>query len=54
MYDPDRLLGFPSVEPGGNRVDQAGLLDGAPGVVMTLLAAGTGVNPSWDRLFMLS
>jgi hypothetical protein len=54
MYEADRILGFYSLEPAGNRVDQPGLLDGAPGVVMTLLAAATAVDPSWERLFLLA
>jgi hypothetical protein len=53
-YEPDRLLGYASLEPGTNSVDRPGLLDGAPGVAMTLLAAATDVEPSWDRLFLLS
>jgi hypothetical protein len=53
-YEPERPLGFASIEPGNNPVDRAGLLDGAPGVSMVLLAASTGVEPSWDRLFLLS
>jgi len=53
-YDPGSRLGFCSVEPGGNRVDQAGLLDGAPGVALVLLAAATDVEPTWDRLFLLA
>jgi hypothetical protein len=35
-------------------VDQPGLLDGAPGVILALLAASTDVEPIWDRLFLLS
>jgi lantibiotic biosynthesis protein len=54
LYDPDTLLGYYSLEPGGQRVDQPGLLDGAPGVVLVLLAAATNVEPTWDRLFLLS
>jgi hypothetical protein len=54
LYEPDRMLGFCAIEPGGNRVDQPGLLDGAPGVVLALLAASTNVEPTWDRLFLLS
>ena len=54
LYDPDSLLGYYSLEPGGQLVDQPGLLDGAPGVVLVLLAAATDVAPTWDRLFLLS
>jgi len=54
LYEPDTLLGYYNLEPGGNRVDQPGLLDGAPGVALVLLAASTPVEPSWDRLFLLS
>jgi lantibiotic biosynthesis protein len=54
LYDPDSLLGYYSLEPGGQRVDQPGLLDGAPGVVLVLLAAATDVEPTWDRLFLLA
>lgn len=54
-YEPDAsLLGFRAIEPGGHRLDHAGLLDGAPGVALVLLAAATDVEPSWDRLFLLS
>jgi hypothetical protein len=54
-YDPDHtLLGFRHLEPGRNAVDQPGLLDGAPGVALALLAAATDVEPVWDRLFLLA
>jgi hypothetical protein len=54
-FEPDRsVLGFRGIEPGGTRVDQAGLLDGAPGVAMVLLAAALPVEPTWDRLFLLA
>jgi hypothetical protein len=53
-YDPDTLLGFCSLEPGGNAVDNAGLLDGAPGVALVLLAVATDAEPTWDRLFLLA
>ena len=52
-YEPGRPLGYHSIEPGGNRVDQPGLLDGAAGVALTLLAAARGAAPSWDRIFLL-
>jgi hypothetical protein len=54
-YSPDRPLGFASPEPPDNTlVDRPGLLEGAPGVVLALLAAATDIEPSWDRLFLLS
>ena len=54
MHESDSLLGYRTTEPGGGRIDQAGLLDGAPGIAMALLAAATPQPPSWDRLFLLS
>lgn len=54
LHAPEHPLGYYSLEPGGNRVDQPGLLDGAPGVALTLLAAATDVPPAWDRLFLLA
>jgi hypothetical protein len=52
-YEPESVLGFRNTEPGSVRVDTPGLLGGAPGVVLALLTAGTTVEPSWDRLFLL-
>jgi len=54
LYEPASLLGFRSVALGGKRVDQPGLLDGAPGVALVLLAAARDVEPGWDRIFLLS
>jgi hypothetical protein len=53
-FDDDSVLGFRSLEPAGNAVDQPGLLDGAPGVALVLLAAATDAKPTWDRLFLLA
>jgi lantibiotic biosynthesis protein len=53
-FEPDSVLGYRNWEPGGTRVDHPGLLDGAPGVLLTLLAASSAVEPTWDRMFLLS
>ena len=53
-YEPESLVGFRNVEPGGRRIDQPGLLDGAAGVTLVLLAAAIPVEPRWDALFLLS
>jgi hypothetical protein len=53
-YRPESLLGFRHLEIENHEVDQPGLLDGAPGIALVLLAAATSVEPTWDRLFLLS
>ena len=54
QFQPDSLLGFRNIEYRSNQTDQPGLLDGAAGVAIVLLSAATGVEPTWDRLFLLS
>jgi hypothetical protein len=53
-YQPQSLLGFRHLETRDTTMDQPGLLEGAPGVVLALLAAATHTEPTWDRLFLLS
>ena len=53
-YNPDTLLEFQSRDAGPNPIDNPGMLDGAPGVILALLAASTNVEPTWDHIFMLS
>ncbi len=53
-YQPQSILGFRHLEIRDNEIDQPGLLEGAPGVALVLLAAATSAEPTWDRLFLLS
>jgi hypothetical protein len=53
-YEPDSLLGYVSLEPDLRRVDQPGLLDGAPGVALALLSAVSTADCPWGRLFLLN
>ncbi|MEU5810014.1 lanthionine synthetase C family protein [Streptomyces sp. NPDC047718] len=53
-YQPQAPYGYRSVEPDGAREDRSGLLEGAAGVALALLAAVTLEPPSWDRFFLLS
>jgi hypothetical protein len=52
-HRPHRPLGYVSLEPDGTRIDRAGLLEGAAGVAVVLLAGASDVEPEWDRLFLL-
>ncbi len=54
MYEPQRTIGFATIEDDGARVDRPGLLDGAAGTALALLAAGAAVEPGWDRLLLLA
>ncbi|MDY7079470.1 MAG: lanthionine synthetase C family protein [Chloroflexota bacterium] len=54
LFEPDSLSGFRDIEPDGRKVDNPGLLEGAAGAALTLLAAATDVEPAWDRMFLLS
>lgn len=53
-YEPHSLLGFRDLAENDLAIDKPGLLDGAAGIAMVLLAATTGAKPEWDRLFLLS
>lgn len=53
-YEPDSILGYRSLEFTGRKIDNPGLLDGAPGACLALLASAVDVEPAWDRLFLLS
>ncbi len=53
-YDPGSILGFRSIDHTGTSIDDPGLLDGAPGACLVMLAATTLVEPTWDRMFLLS
>jgi hypothetical protein len=49
-FSPGRPLGYGPLPD----IEDPGLLDGAAGVVITLLAATTDSEPTWDRMFLLS
>ena len=54
-YEPRRRCSASATSSrAANRVDHLGLLDGAPGVALVLLAAASRVEPTWDRLFLLA
>jgi hypothetical protein len=53
LHEPDSLLGYRSRERARVEIDQPGLLDGAPGVLLALMVA-TGQAPAdWGRPFLL-
>ena len=61
MRRPDEAIaGFPALmsdpeRPGEGRwVAEPGILQGAAGVALALLAATTGIEPEWDRMLLVS
>lgn len=54
LFDPDVATGYYSLEPGDVRHESVGLLDGAAGAALALLAATTAVEPVWDRLLLMA
>jgi hypothetical protein len=53
-YRPELALGYAAQDRDGHPVDNPGVVDGAAGVAMVLLAAATDSVPGWDRLFLLA
>lgn len=54
LFDPHSAFGFRDLEPDGRQIDSPSLLDGATGIALALLAAATDIEPSWDRMLLLS
>lgn len=54
LYNPDFPLGFRDQERPQVFVDQTAWLNGVPGIVIALLAAALPVEPTWDRIMLLS
>lgn len=53
-HDKNSTFGFRDVEGCSTQVDNPGFLTGSCGVAMCLLAASTDIEPSWDRILLLS
>lgn len=53
-FEPERTFGYGSLSDNGSIADEPGLLDGAAGVALALLAAGTDIPPVWDRMLLLA
>ena len=52
-HEPDSRFGYRDLKPSGQRTDNPGLLEGAAGVALVLLATASP-EPIWDRILMLS
>ncbi len=53
-FADDSIFGFRAYDSEARLVDSPGLLDGAGGVALVLLAVTSDQAPSWDRMFLLS
>jgi hypothetical protein len=54
LYEPGQRFGYRARGDEGALEDEPGLLDGAAGVALALLAAATDVQPDWDRMLLLA
>lgn len=54
LYRPDVATGYYTIANRETIRPHSGLLDGAAGAALALLAATTSVEPVWDRLLLLS
>jgi len=55
MRRPGRGIGgYEAWEPGGARSADRGLLTGATGIALALLAATTDIEPAWDRMLLVA
>jgi hypothetical protein len=55
MRRPGRGIGgFEAWQPGEARSADPGLLTGATGIALALLAATTNIEPLWDRMLLAS
>lgn len=54
LYDPSSPTGFQNTDQSRHHSDNLGLLEGAAGITLALLAATTNVDPSWDHMLLLS
>jgi lantibiotic biosynthesis protein len=53
-FSEETVFGYRAYDAEARLVDSAGLLDGAAGIALVLLAATSNVEPGWDRVFLLS
>lgn len=53
-FSEETVFGYRAYDAEARLVDSAGLLDGAAGIALVLLAATSNVEPAWDRIFLLS
>jgi len=53
-HEPVGRFGYRSLDAADRRIDSPGFLDGAAGVALVLLAASTAIEPTWDRVLLLS
>lgn len=54
LFSEDATFGYRHHDPDIGLVDRPGLLEGAAGVALVLLASASNQPPDWDRVFLLS
>jgi lantibiotic modifying enzyme len=54
MNQEDSLLGYKNISFDRKLEDNCGMLEGTSGIIMTLLAATSNIEPACDRIFLIS
>jgi lantibiotic biosynthesis protein len=53
QFEPEAIFGYRDLDADGRAVDRAGVLQGAAGVALVLLASTPEAAPPWERMFLV-
>jgi hypothetical protein len=54
LFSENAIFGYRDHDHEEGLIDRPGLLEGAAGVALVLLASASDQEPDWDRIFLLS
>jgi lantibiotic modifying enzyme len=54
LYDPDSIFGYKNIDRYKKLQNDSGVLEGVGGIITTLMAATSNIEPKWDHIFLIS